>query len=917
MPIVETDKRHELSGLILIVIALLLGLALYLPASATGVLGRLLVGSGMSLFGVMVYLLPPFFLYMALEYLLAGGDRRSRSRRVQVIITLLLAAAFLHACTLGLETFKEAWALDAGGKPTEATKAISFLLRLSRDRRITTMTAGTIPGGLVGGLIALALQRVAGPVGAIVILAAALLAEMILIFNLSLSRFLDRTRSAVKQTGRRLGQAVNEGSRRARAARGLIRDAGSDAGDWPEEAAAEPRLAGADDGTAVLAPTIDDTRPAGPGPDVSSWLDPERRAALDAAANIEQPVGDDSGFHSVGPEKGGKVHASQAERRFYDPAPPAAPGEGERLFSDIPIFSYDPNPESRLETIDQTARGREAAAAAAMSIPDFLRTEEPPPQPADRVRPPAVPIVEPDAPRPAAVTDAGAGGAGAATAAPARAGAELAEREVRPYRLPPIELLRDVDESRNRLSQNRIAGVGRKLEETLASFGVEARVVNITTGPAITRFELAPGLGVKVSRIVNLADDIALSLAATGVRIEAPIPGKSAIGIEIPNKETTAVGLRPLIESLEYRRAESPLAVALGRDIPGAPIMCDLTRMPHLLIAGATGSGKSVCINVILTSILYRSHPDDVKMLLIDPKVVELSIYNGIPHLLAPVVTDAKKASNTLRWAVIEMGRRYELFAAKGVRDMQTYNEQIDPDEEERLPLILIVIDELSDLMALAAHEVEDSIARLTAMARAAGMHLVIATQRPSVDVITGVIKANIPSRIAFMVSSQVDSRTILDMGGAEKLLGRGDMLYAPQSVGKPIRGQGAYITEAEIERVVAWCKEQNVDGYDEELSAEITAPKDDAADSGVVEDQDELFEDAVDIVLDVGHASVSILQRRLNVGYPRAGKLIDQMEQAGYIGPFEGSKPRKLLLQRSEWEERRERARSGEGGRP
>ncbi|MDI9468600.1 MAG: DNA translocase FtsK [Bacillota bacterium] len=909
MPIVETDKRHELSGLILIVIALLLGLALYLPASATGVLGRIMVRGGMSFFGVMIYLLPPFFLYMALEYLLAGGDRRSRTRRIQVIITMLLAAAFLHACTLHPKTFLKAWELDSEDFNGEATKAISFLLRLSRDRSISELTEGTIPGGLVGGLIALGLQRMAGSIGAIVILAAALLAEMILIFNLSLSRLLDRTRTAVRQTGHRLGQAVTEGSRKARAARGLIRDAGSDAADLPAGAGAEPRLIGADDDPSAFPPTVDTAGLVGPGPDVSSWMDPGRRAAFEAARDADTDPGDASGFPSVGTERGGKVYAGKEERDLYDPPSTTAAQEEERLFNDIPIYSYDPAPDVRLETIDETARKREAAAAMADQVPAFLRGEDSARPAATRqVRPPAVPIVKPETAAPAAAAPA------AADPAPTAAPASPAAAEDRPYRLPPIELLRDVDESSNRLSQNRIAGVGRKLEETLASFGVEAKVVNITTGPAITRFELTPGLGVKVSRIVNLADDIALSLAATGVRIEAPIPGKSAIGIEIPNKETTAVGLKPLIQSLEYRRATSPLAVPLGRDIPGAPIMCDLTRMPHLLIAGATGSGKSVCINVILTSILYRSHPDDVKMLLIDPKVVELSIYNGIPHLLAPVVTDPKKASNTLRWAVVEMGRRYELFAAKGVRDMQTYNEQIDPEEEERLPLILIVIDELSDLMAMAAHEVEDSIARLTAMARAAGMHLIIATQRPSVDVITGVIKANIPSRIAFMVSSQIDSRTILDMGGAEKLLGRGDMLYAPQSVGKPIRGQGAFITEAEILRVVAWCRDQNVEGYDEELSEEITAPKNGNGTGSAVEDQDELFEDAVDIVLDAGYASVSILQRRMNVGYPRAGKLIDQMEQAGYIGPFEGSKPRKLLLKRSEWEERRERARSGEG---
>ena len=858
-------------------------------------------------------------------------------------------------------------------------------MALSRDRARSTITEGSIPGGLTGGMIALALQRVAGPVGAIVILSAAIVAELILIFNLSLSRAIERTADALGHTGRRVGSALSEERRRLAARRGDIKDAGSDDslpwidGDEPAELsgaasveqlptgdAADASAAGSDgEADAADLPWLEeaqipihswqDPAPTGAvddGPvvpdvrrrsgasrlDVASWQSEDERARqAQLRSATEAAEGDDAGFAAVGASRRGKVHATPAERREAERHQPILEDEDEegvRYFDDVPIFSYDAEPAGRIETIDDTARAaREAAELEgdADDIPAFLRPDE-------RARETGAPSVRP-------VTLARSGTAAATAEAeqavevdaaakpkpekpsverpaartaatkPAVAAEEEEIEEAPPYRLPPISLLSDEDDSAQRQNQARIAGVGRKLEETLASFGVEARVVNITTGPAITRFELSPGLGVKVSRIVNLSDDIALSLAAVGVRIEAPIPGKSAIGIEIPNKETTTVGLRPLIESLEFRSAKSPLAVALGRDIPGAPLLCDLTSMPHLLIAGATGSGKSVCINVILTSILYRSHPDDVKMLLIDPKVVELSIYNGIPHLLAPVVTDPKKASNTLRWAVVEMGRRYELFASRSVRDIKNYNRLMDEEEDgERLPLILIVIDELSDLMNTAANEVEDSIARLTAMARAAGMHLIIATQRPSVDVITGVIKANIPSRIAFMVSSQVDSRTILDMGGAEKLLGRGDMLYAPQSTPKPKRGQGALISEQEVERVVAWCSKQNLRGYDEKLSEEIVSSRGDGAGAdGEPLEQDELFEDAVEIILDAGYASVSILQRRMNVGYPRAGKLIDQMEQAGYIGPFEGSKPRKLLLKRDEWDQRHQRGSEGD----
>ncbi|MBN1776178.1 MAG: DNA translocase FtsK [Clostridiales bacterium] len=473
------------------------------------------------------------------------------------------------------------------------------------------------------------------------------------------------------------------------------------------------------------------------------------------------------------------------------------------------------------------------------------------------------------------------------------------------YRAAPPALLKaDRQEEAARSSKNALTTQGKKLVDTLASFGVEATIVNITHGPAITRFELSPGPGIKVSRIVNLTDDLALAMASVGVRIEAPIPGKSAIGIEIPNAETVPVSLRSLIDSPSFRKLESPLAVALGRDIPGNPIFCDLTTMPHLLIAGATGSGKSVCINAILISILCKATPDEVKLIMIDPKVVELSMYNGIPHLLAPVVTDPKKAANTLNWAVGEMTRRYALFAEASVRDFRGFNEVLKINREPALPLILIVIDELADLMQVASKEVEEAIARLTAMARAAGIHLWIATQRPSVDVITGVIKANIPSRIAFSVSSQVDSRTILDMGGAEKLLGRGDMLYYPQSAAKPQRGQGAFVSDGEVEAVIEYLKAQNMGTYDPETAEAIVSASSGPSGETVRSkgEDDELLPQAIDIVLMAGAASVSILQRRMNIGYPRAARLIDVMQEKGYIGPFEGSKPRKLLITQTQW---------------
>ncbi len=472
------------------------------------------------------------------------------------------------------------------------------------------------------------------------------------------------------------------------------------------------------------------------------------------------------------------------------------------------------------------------------------------------------------------------------------------------YTFPPVDLLMKAKTpSGSQDKPEDLRTQAKKLVDTLQSFGVEAKVLEVSKGPSVTRFELQPSAGVKVSKIVNLADDIALNLAAFGVRIEAPIPGKAAVGIEIPNKSTSMVALRDVIDSDQFRSFDSKTAFAMGKDISGQPVISDISKMPHMLIAGATGSGKSVCINSLITSILYKADPNEVKLILIDPKVVELGVYNGIPHLLIPVVTDPRRAAGALNWAVQEMVKRYSMFATANVRDIKGYNEYASMSGERQLEQIIIVIDELADLMMVSPHEVEDSICRLAQMARAAGMHLVIATQRPSVDVITGLIKANVPSRIAFSVSSQIDSRTILDMGGAEKLLGKGDMLFLPMGASKPKRLQGAFVSDKEIERIVEFVKADSSAHYSEDIIEHIENSTEDHS-SGDDSDADDLLPQAIEIVVEIGQASASLLQRKLKVGYSRAGRLIDQLEERGIIGPHEGSKPRKVLMSRSEFQE-------------
>lgn len=462
----------------------------------------------------------------------------------------------------------------------------------------------------------------------------------------------------------------------------------------------------------------------------------------------------------------------------------------------------------------------------------------------------------------------------------------------RPYHFPSLDILAKGKGSQN--NGEEVAHNAMMLENVLSNFGITAKVVNATQGPTVTRYEIEPAPGVKVSRIVNLTDDIALNLAAQHIRMEAPIPGKSAIGIEVPNKTTEAVHLRDVLDCSDFKDARGGIPVGLGKDIAGKPVITDLAKMPHLLVAGTTGSGKSVCVNTLISSILFSRKPEEVKLLLIDPKMVELSIYNGIPHLMAPVVTDMKKAAAVLRWAVREMEARYKAFAASGKRDIKSYNEA---HPKAAMPLIVLIIDELADLMMTAPDDIEESISRLAQMARAAGIHMVLATQRPSVNVITGSIKANVPSRISFAVGSQIDSRTILDMAGAEKLLGKGDMLFAPIGANKPIRVQGAFISDDEVENLVEFVKAQREPEYDNTVTqeAEKEAEKETSDDNDIY--RDELLERAVNLVMESGQASVSMLQRRFRIGYTRAARLVDTMEDLKIVGPSMGSKAREILM--------------------
>ncbi len=581
-------------------------------------------------------------------------------------------------------------------------------------------------------------------------------------------------------------------------------------------------------------------------------------------------------------------HKKPAKKRKREARAPIEDGS-----VDIPLLESDPYRQRKKKAAAQEiAEPEPSFMAEAQESALFLEDEwEPEPLPPET----------PD-PVPAPKTAPASGQNRQSVTEPSQKGAaESAEQGQ--YQFPPIDLLSPPKQDTGGSSKAELMKSVQVLEQSLMSFGVEAKVVQVNRGPAVTRYELQPKQGVKVSRIVNLADDIALNLAASGIRIEAPIPGKSAVGIEVPNKEAASVSLREVIESDVFKKFPSKLAFGLGKDIDGEVRVADIAKMPHLLIAGATGSGKSVCINSLIISLLYKADPKEVKLILVDPKVVELSVYNGIPHLLIPVVNDPKKAAASLNWAVQEMTQRYRKFADMNVRDIRGYNTAVKEQPElelEPLPQIVIIIDELADLMMVASKEVEEAICRLAQMARAAGLHLVIATQRPSVDVITGLIKANIPSRLAFAVSSGTDSRTILDMVGAEKLLGKGDMLFCPMGASKPTRIQGAFVSDKEVETIVAAVRVNA--SYDEDLIETVSGGSVGGA-SGEDDELDEILPEAISFVVDKQKASISMLQRAFRIGFNRAARLMEAMYARGIVGPDEGSKPRKVLISREEFE--------------
>jgi DNA segregation ATPase FtsK/SpoIIIE, S-DNA-T family len=891
----SVDKRREISGIIYLATAIILAVAFFMPEERSGFLGRILSHTGQWLLGVAAFSLPFLLAYMAIDHFFEKNKQVTRRRLTYVVLLLIGVATLLHLLTTDLEAVR-AFSLGDDGEH-HALKALQHLWQSGIDPELIATEKASLSGGVLGGGMALALHAVAGPIGSVVLVGALVLSLVVLLFNVSLTGMVGKTARAVNTTRKKVDRAV--------------RDRADQVAAQQEE---EPKTADPKSYDLLLnqnhtendknaAPGSNDLSGGQKNPSVHVDMDARHPSLLDRLKSFFQADEEEDGVRPL-PENELSVPAflkTESESKDKDGGgkQPASSGIDQKSAYDL---SFDaPGTPDHSSELPAGIHRVGSSGPPADRAKDVTRAESTPDSFAGS-REHWIDRRDPENPKQKTPGS----------------GTQISMDF--PYQAPPLKLLRDESDDMEHVVGQAVKALGRKLEKTLDSFGIEAHVVHVTTGPTLTRFELSPGPGVKVSRIVNLADDIALNLAALGVRIEAPIPGKSAIGIEIPNKETQPVLLRGLLESEEFRTMDAPLTAALGRDIQGKPILCDLARMPHLLIAGATGSGKSVCINAILMSILFHCSPEQVRMIMIDPKVVELSVYNGIPHLLAPVVTDPKKAANALGWAVNEMVRRYGLFAKKSVRDFNAYrvasegyeavrnkDDEIPEDDEnafEHLPFILVVIDELSDLMATSPTEVEDAIARLTAMARAAGIHLIIATQRPSVDVITGVIKANIPSRIAFAVASQVDSRTILDQAGAEKLLGKGDLLYYPQMATKPIRGQGAFITDSEVEQVLQFLKGQYTEDYDDNVSDAIMTAQASGKKNNKQENQDELFPQALDIVVETGYASVSLLQRRMNVGYPRAARLIDALHDKGYIGPFEGSKPRKLLITQAQYEE-------------
>ena len=770
---------------------------------------------------------------------------------------------------------------------------------------ITTQLANQ--GGIVGGTIATFLRTLLGNLGAIILDVFLLIAFGLLVTRLSLRSGLQK---AADKTQVGLDVAKEVAAEKVAVAKEVFDDWNEQRKEAAEQRKAynrekDTRFADAadqaldtlekqgiatgrdlfDSSTTVDVDTLEDTVTTVESPKPpTSWKElaeiEARNRAAEQLANISETSGDAKSYEADDFEQFSDTHRSTSDDYVYVPDEDYAytPDEeysdefGTAASSDDeePEFSYQNTTMGPLETnhgaIASAVPGTGAAASSVsagagmsgmgLQVPSIISTTEDTAQ--------------------VAVSKDG----------------QIHRSYDRPYHFPSLDILAKGKGSQN--NGEEVAQNAMMLEHVLSDFGITAKVVNATQGPTVTRYEIEPAPGVKVSRIVNLTDDIALNLAAQHIRMEAPIPGKSAIGIEVPNKTTEAVHLRDVLDCSDFKDARGGIPVGLGKDIAGKPVITDLAKMPHLLVAGTTGSGKSVCVNTLISSILFSRKPEEVKLLLIDPKMVELSIYNGIPHLMAPVVTDMKKAAAVLRWAVREMEARYKAFAASGKRDIKSYNEA---HPKAAMPLIVLIIDELADLMMTAPDDIEESISRLAQMARAAGIHMVLATQRPSVNVITGSIKANVPSRISFAVGSQIDSRTILDMAGAEKLLGKGDMLFAPIGANKPIRVQGAFISDDEVEKLVEFVKAQREPEYDNTVTQDVEKEAEKESSDANDVYRDELLERAVNLVMESGQASVSMLQRRFRIGYTRAARLVDTMEDLKIVGPSMGSKAREILM--------------------
>ena len=783
-------------------------------------------------------------------------------------------------------------------------------------------------GGLIGGLLSKALHAVAGATGAVILLVAGMLAGLVLTGKLSVAALTAKAGDKIQDI------------RSARRERRNAENDSEDTGRYlPRKQEPRPFFSGADPEERKSSPLDvynkeefadfnDDVRKPSAFKKILNFgqkaldrntegTDPDARPGETGSGNYV-PVERMANHDKTEKERPSliKIYPEQQETRVLRPAsgiitghtdnPEPAPWEKSAIipgqeFQEPSVAGYGEEPEGMSAGTDGD---HEALAPEDMAPgkPRFILTPNGVTQATDGSAKPA------DKKEKVSKKSTAGSASGEEKETSPSVEEKETEQNKEEYIFPPLDLLNPVKKTNRRQFDSDVREQCRKLEQTLADFRVNAKVTGVTRGPSVTRYELEPAPGVKVSSVVNLADDIALRLAAPGVRVEAPIPGKAAIGIEAPNVTNDMVSFREIVDCEDVRKSSSKLCVGLGKDIEGKVITIDLAKMPHLLVAGTTGSGKSVCVNTLLAGIMYKARPDEVKLILVDPKVVELTNYNGIPHLLVPVVTDAKKAASALHWAVAEMERRYKSFADTRVRDIKAYNAQA----EEKMPYIVIVIDEMSDLMMVAKADVEDAILRLAQKARACGIHMVLATQRPSVDVITGIVKANIPSRIAFAVSSLTDSRTILDMGGAEKLLGKGDMLYYPIGANKPSRVQGAFVSDEELNRVTDFIKQQAIPvEYSDEVT-NVALPSDSqkeaknaaaGGDAPEEQGQDELLDDAIRLVLDLGQASASMLQRRFRIGYNRAARLVEAMEELGIVGPAIGSKPRELKMSREEVE--------------